>query len=45
MLREKLPVIIQVDVSTPSGVLTRVIDEANLGNAPKVSIATKKAGS
>jgi hypothetical protein len=38
-------VIIQVDVSTPSGVLTRVIDEANLGNAPKVSIATKKAGS
>ena len=45
MLREKLPVIIEVDVATPSGVLTRVIDEANLGNAPKVSIATKKVGS
>ena len=45
MLKEKLPVIVQVDAATPSGVLTRVIDEANLGNAPKVSIATKKAGS
>jgi len=44
MLKEKLPVIVQVDAAAAAGMLTRVIDEAKLGNAQKVSIATKKAG-
>jgi biopolymer transport protein ExbD len=44
MLREKQPVIVQVDAAASAGMLTRVIDEAKLGNAPKVSIATRKAG-
>jgi biopolymer transport protein ExbD len=44
MLKEKVPVIVQVDAAAPAGLLTRVIDEAKLGNAPKVSIATRKVG-
>ena len=44
MLKEKVPVIVQVDAAAPAGLLTRVIDEAKLGNAPKVSIATRKGG-
>ena len=43
--KEQLPVIIQVDKAAPSGMLVRVIDEAKLANAEKVSLATLKAGS
>ncbi len=42
MLKEKVPVIVQVDANASAGMLTRVIDEAKLGNADKVSIATRK---
>jgi biopolymer transport protein ExbD len=38
--REPLPVIIQPDQATPAGLLVRVIDEAKLGKAKNVSIAT-----
>lgn len=44
MLKQKIPVIIQVDAQAAAGVLTRVIDEAKLGNAEKVSLATRKPG-
>jgi biopolymer transport protein ExbD len=37
---EDLPVIIQADSSSQSGVLLRVIDEAKLGGATKVNLAT-----
>lgn len=40
--REKVPVIIQADQNVKSGLLVRVIDEAKLGGAEKVSIATLK---
>jgi biopolymer transport protein ExbD len=42
--KEDVPVIVQVDSQVPSGILVRVIDEAKLGNATKVSIATRKSG-
>lgn len=38
--REQLPVIIQADKDSSSGILVRVIDEAKLGGAQKVSIAS-----
>lgn len=38
--REPMPVIVQPDETTPSGLLVRVIDEAKLGKAKNVSIAT-----
>ncbi len=38
--KEQVPVIIQADTAAQSGVLVRVIDEAKLGGAEKVSIAT-----
>ena len=37
---EDLPVIIQADSAAQSGLLVRVIDEAKLGGASKVSLAT-----
>ena len=40
--KEALPVIVQADQSVPSGLLVRVIDEAKLGGAAKVSLATRK---
>ena len=40
--KEQIPVIIQADQSVPSGLLVRVIDEAKLGGAQKVSLATRK---
>lgn len=44
MLRaEDVPVIIQADKAAASGMLVRVIDEAKLAGATKVSIATRKA--
>jgi biopolymer transport protein ExbD len=38
--REQIPVIVQVDKDAPSGLLVRIIDEAKLGHAEKVSVAT-----
>ncbi len=40
---EDVPVIIQADQNVPSGVFVRVIDEAKLGGATKVSVATKRS--
>jgi biopolymer transport protein ExbD len=42
---DKIPVIIQADTVSQSGLMVRVVGEANLGGAPKVSIATKKSQS
>jgi len=42
--KEDLPVIIHADQAVPSGLLVRVIDEAKLGGAKKVSLATRKEG-
>jgi biopolymer transport protein ExbD len=39
--KEDLPVIIQADAAAQTGQLARVIDEAKLGGAVKVSLATK----
>lgn len=41
--KEEIPVIIQADAEAKSGLLVRVIDEAKLGGAEKVSIATRQA--
>ncbi len=41
---EEIPVIIQADRDTPSGIFVRVIDEAKLAGATKVSVATAKQG-
>lgn len=40
--KENIPVIIQADGAAHSSVLVRVIDEAKLGGAVKVSVATRK---
>ena len=40
--KEPLPVVIQADQKALSGLLIRVIDEAKLGGAKDVSLATKK---
>jgi len=40
--KEDLPVIIQADQKVPAGLLVRVIDEAKLGGAVKISLATRK---
>lgn len=39
---EDIPVIIQADSVARTGLLVRVIDEAKLGGATKVSLATRK---
>lgn len=39
--REEIPVIIQADAQVPSGVFVRVLDEAKLAGATKVSVATR----
>jgi len=45
MLRkEDVPVIIEADKSSQSGMLVRVIDEAKRAGAQKVSIASRKSG-
>jgi biopolymer transport protein ExbD len=41
--KEDLPVIIQADTVAPSGLLVRIIDEAKLAGATRVSVATAKA--
>jgi biopolymer transport protein ExbD len=40
--KEDVPVIIQADISAPSGLLVRVIDEAKLAGAVKVSISARQ---
>ena len=42
--KEDVPVIIQADAAAASGLLVRIIDEAKLAGATKVSVATR-AGS
>ena len=41
--KEDIPVIIQADSAVQSGLLVRVIDEAKLAGAKKVSLATSKS--
>lgn len=41
--KEDLPVIIQADAAAQSGLLVRIIDEAKLAGATKVSVATRQA--
>jgi biopolymer transport protein ExbD len=43
--KEEVPVIIQADSSAQSGLLVRLIDEAKLAGAEKVSLATGKSKS
>lgn len=43
--KEQVPVIIQADSSAQSGMLVRLIDEAKLAGAEKVSLATRKSQS
>jgi biopolymer transport protein ExbD len=40
--KEDVPVIIQADEAAPSGLLVRIIDEAKLASATKVSVAARK---
>jgi len=40
--KEPLPVIVQTDKAAPAGILVRVIDEAKLGKAKNVSLATEQ---
>jgi biopolymer transport protein ExbD len=40
--KEDVPVIIQADAAAPSGLLVRIIDEAKLGGATKVSLAARR---
>lgn len=42
MQKENVPVIVQADQHVQAGLLVRVIDEAKLAGAEKVSIATRK---
>ncbi len=41
--KEDVPVIIQADAAAQSGLLVRIIDEAKLAGAEKVSLATRKS--
>lgn len=41
LLKDDSPVIIQVDSAASSGLLVRIIDEAKLAGAVKVSVATR----
>lgn len=40
IMKEQIPVIIQADSAAPSGLLIRILDEARLAGATKVSVAT-----
>lgn len=40
--KEEVPVIIQADAAAPSGLLVRVLDEARLGGAKTVNVASRK---
>jgi biopolymer transport protein ExbD len=41
--KEMVPVIVQADAGAPSGLLVRILDEAKLAGAQKVSLATARA--
>ena len=41
--KEDIPVIIQADAGAMSGLLVRILDEARLAGATKVSVATRKS--
>jgi biopolymer transport protein ExbD len=41
---EDAPVVIQADAGVPAGLLVRVVDEAKLGGAEKVSVGTRRGG-
>ncbi len=43
--KEEVPVIIQVDSAAPSGLLIRVYDEAKLGGATTINVATRRQSS
>jgi biopolymer transport protein ExbD len=43
--KEDVPVIIQADAAAQSGLLVRIIDEAKLGGAEKVSLASARPSS
>jgi biopolymer transport protein ExbD len=43
--KEDVPVIVQADAVVPTGLFVRVIDEAKLAGATKVSVATKRQAS
>lgn len=43
--KEEMPVIIQADTAAPAGMLVRVIDEAKLGGAKNVSLASARSKS
>lgn len=43
--QEDVPVIVQADQQSESGLLVRIIDEAKLGGAQKVSVSTKQGRS
>lgn len=43
--KEDVPVIVQVDQRAQAGLFVRVIDEAKLGGAKKVSVATQRRAS
>jgi biopolymer transport protein ExbD len=43
--KEDLPVIVQADSEVPAGLFVRVIDEAKLAGASRVSVATRKESS
>lgn len=43
--KEQLPVIVQADAAAPSGLFVRVIDEAKLAGAERVSVATVRRAS
>ena len=45
LAEDKIPVIVQADQAAPAGLLVQIIDEAKLGGAQKVSVATKAQGS
>jgi biopolymer transport protein ExbD len=40
--RDPMPVILQVDKNTPTGLTIRVMDEAKLGKAKNISLATEQ---
>lgn len=42
--KEEIPVIVQADTHAQSGLLVRVIDEARLAGAAKVSVASRNKG-
>lgn len=43
--KEEVPVIIQADTASESGLLVRIIDEAKLAGATKVSVASRQGQS